>query len=158
MPQPLEEVAAPMQDRHLLPPRIQNAVAVALPLALIFVLSGCAAVSGPACTASEERAISELMYFGTAKPDGVVSVSEWEAFLQASVTPRFAQGFTAWPASGQWRGADGGVVREASYVLSVVHAADERSEVAAQAIVSEYKTRFRQEAVLRVRSQVCVSF
>lgn len=131
---------------------------MALPLALAFALSGCAAMSGPACTASEERAVSELMYFGTAKPDGVVSVSEWEAFLQASVTPRFAQGFTAWPASGQWRGADGGVVREASYVLSLVHAADERSEAAARAIVSEYKTRFQQEAVLRLRSPVCVSF
>ncbi|WP_244222943.1 DUF3574 domain-containing protein [Cupriavidus lacunae] len=149
---------ATMQDR-LLPPRcFRDAIAVALPLALTFALSGCAAVSGPVCAAGEERAVSELMYFGMAKPDGVVSASEWDAFLQGSVTPRFAQGFTAWPASGQWRGANGGVVREASYVLSLVYPADERSEAGARAIVNEYKTRFQQEAVLRVRSHVCVSF
>lgn len=149
---------ATMRDWLLPPPCFRDAVAVALPLALTFALSGCAAVSGPPCAAGEERAVSELMYFGMAKPDGVVSASEWDGFLQGSVTPRFAQGFTVWPASGQWRGANGGVVREASYVLSLVYAADERSEAEARAIVSEYKTRFQQEAVLRVRSHVCVSF
>lgn len=147
------------QDQRSTLSASRTAIAIALPLALAFGVAGCAAVSAPACATGEQPAISELMYFGTAKPGGVVvSESEWNAFVQASVAPRFAQGFSVWQASGQWRGADGGVVRETSYVLSVVHGADARSDAAARAIASEYKARFRQEAVLRVRSQVCVSF
>lgn len=147
-----------MQGRRPSPLRIRHPVAIALSLATMLALSGCAAVSGPACAAGEQRAVSEWMVFGGAKPDGVVSASEWSAFLQDTVTPRFPQGFTAWPASGQWRGADGHVIREPSYVLSLVYAADGSSEAQAQAVVSDYKARFQQEAVLRVRSPACMSF
>ncbi len=137
--------------------RVSMVARSVLHVALTCALAGCAAVSGPPCTATERVAISEWLYFGTAKPGGVVSDAEWDAFLRDSVSPRFAQGFTHWPASGQWLGADGRVVREASHVLSVLHAADAESDARTQAIASEYKSRFQQEAVLRVRSQVCVS-
>ncbi|SPC09890.1 DUF3574 domain-containing protein [Cupriavidus oxalaticus] len=136
--------------------RFGNAIVIAL--ALAFPLSGCVAVPAPACAAGEQAAIGERLYFGMAKPGGTVSEAEWDAFVQDSVAPRFPDGFTAWPASGQWRGADGKAVSEATRVLSLVHAPDERSEAAVRAIASEYKTRFRQEAVLRVRSHVCMSF
>jgi hypothetical protein len=98
------------------------------------------------------------MYFGTAKPAGVVTAEEWSEFLRVAVTPRFPQGLSAWQASGQWKGADGVIVQEASYVLSLVHPDDERSESAVRAIASEYKSRFSQEAVLRLKSHVCASF
>lgn len=139
-------------------PSIRSTVAVCMPMFLTLALSGCAALSGPQCAAGEEQGTSELMYFGTAKPDGVVTSFEWTAFLQASVTPRFPRGFTAWPAAGQWQDADGTVIREASYVLSLVHIADDGSEDAVRAIVSEYKARFQQQAVLRVRNRVCITF
>lgn len=48
-------------------------------------------------------------------------------------------------------------MREASHVLAVVYPAEPQAEAAAQAIASEYKARFQQEAVLRVRSRSCVS-
>jgi hypothetical protein len=73
------------------------------------------------------------------------------------VTPRFPSGLTVWPAAGQWRGNDGEVVREASYVLNLLHAPDAKSEADVVAIVTEYKKQFEQEAVLRVRSAACLS-
>ncbi|TDF65661.1 DUF3574 domain-containing protein [Cupriavidus sp. L7L] len=140
--------------------RAGNAIAIApaIALALAFALSGCAAVPAAPCAAGEQAAIGELIYFGMAKPGGTVSEAEWDAFVQGSVAPRFPDGFTVWPASGQWRGADGKAVSEATRVLSLVHAPDERSEAAVRAIASEYKARFRQEAVLSVRSHACMSF
>ena len=54
-----------------------------------------------------DRAVSELLYFGSATPEGRVSAEDWSAFLAETVTPRFPDGLTAWPASGQWRGKAG---------------------------------------------------
>jgi hypothetical protein len=65
---------------------------------------------------------------------------------------------TVWQASGQWRGANGQIVEEASRVLNLVHAGDETDERKVEEISTEYKRRFQQEAVLRTRSAVCVSF
>lgn len=90
-------------------------------------------------------------------PDGMVGQAQWSQFLQAVVTPRFPEGFTVWQASGQWRSSDGSIVREPSYVLQLIHAEDEARDKAISEIMSEYKTQFRQEAVLKTRSPVCVS-
>ena len=133
---------------------IRAAVAMALSLA---TATACATGISPGCAATERRLVQDLLYFGTAKPTGVVTAAEWTDFLGGVVTPRFPQGLTVWQASGQWRGADGAIVREPSFVLSLIHPADEASETAIRAIIDEYKARFRQEAVLRVRSQACVS-
>jgi hypothetical protein len=126
--------------------------------ALSFALAGCASLDGAACAGGETATISETLYFGMAKPTGgTVSSEEWAGFLRDVVTPRFPAGLTAWPASGQWRGADGEVVREDSHVLTLLHPQDAASENSVLAIVADYKTRFEQEAVLRVRSRVCTS-
>lgn len=101
--------------------------------------------------------MAELLYFGTARPGGVVGADEWDAFLRDVVTPRFPDGLTSWPAAGQWRGADGKVTRELSHVLNIVHPGDAASEQGLRAIVAEYKQRFQQEAVLRVRSPACMA-
>jgi Protein of unknown function (DUF3574) len=106
----------------------------------------------------EQGAVNEFLYFGTAKPKGVVTAEEWSEFLRSVVTPRFPEGLTAWQASGQWKSADGAIAREASYVLNLVHPENEPTEAAIRAVVSEYKSRFQQEAVLRVKGHACASF
>jgi hypothetical protein len=120
--------------------------------------TGCATVQQPACAASEQRSVSELLYFGTAKPMGVVSTEEWSSFLGGVVTPRFPQGLSAWQAAGQWRSADGSLTRENAFVLYLVHPEGEAADSAIRTIIAEYKARFQQEAVLRVKSYACVSF
>ena len=122
------------------------------------VCGGCANAPQTHCGPNERPSVDELIYFGTGRPGGAVSDEEWEGFLRDVVTPRFPQGLTSWPASGQWRSGDGSLTREASHVLNLVHADDHATERAIQAIVAEYKAQFRQEAVLRVKTPACVSF
>lgn len=102
--------------------------------------------------------VSDMLYFGTATPHGNVSVEQWNSFIDAVVTPRFPQGLTVWPASGQWRSTDGMIIHEGSHVLAIVHADEAQSEHALLDILAAYKREFDQEAVLRVRSASCVSF
>jgi hypothetical protein len=127
----------------------------ALAVAAAVALTACAARPLADCPAGATAATAELLYFGTATPGGVVSEAEWQAFVRNEVTPRFPQGLTTWRADGQWRGADGKIVREGSHVLSLLHARDSRADAAIAAIVAAYKSQFRQESVLRVTSQAC---
>jgi hypothetical protein len=126
--------------------------------ALALVLTGCASMYRHGCDGGGQSFVQESLYFGTAKPSGSVTPDEWADFLRNTVTPRFPQGLTVWPASGQWRGSDGQVVREASFVLNILHEDDAASEQRIREIVTEYKTQFRQEAVLRVKTPACASF
>jgi hypothetical protein len=127
-------------------------------LGYLYLLVGCVSVPQISCSAGEERSVNELLYFGTAKPNGTVSSTEWEEFLLTSVSPRFPKGFTFWQTSGQWQNSDRTITRETSFVVSLVHLDDDRNEIAVSTIVSEYKLRFNQEAVLRVKNYVCMSF
>jgi hypothetical protein len=119
--------------------------------------AACATVEALHCGPGEQPSIADLLYFGTNKPSGVVSEQDWSAFLRTAVTPRFPAGLTAWPASGQWQSVDGSLIRENAFVLNLVHPGDEASEAAIRSIVSEYKSRFQQEAVLRIKSYACTS-
>jgi hypothetical protein len=76
----------------------------------VLVLAACSTILYRPCTRDEGVAVQDSLYFGTAKPDGIVSPEEWAAFLSAVVTPRFPQGLTVWQASGQWRTGDRTIV------------------------------------------------
>jgi len=99
-----------------------------------------------------EAVLVERLYFGRNAADSlVVTDSAWASFVAEVVTPRFPAGLTSWPAMGQWRGADGRIRREPSFVLELVNPTDAHdTEAAIAVIIAEYKRRFRQEAVLRV--------
>ena len=101
---------------------------------------------------------SELLYFGTRTPDGVVTGADWRGFVDAEVTPRFPDGLTTWPASGQWRSPAGLLVREDTWLLNIVHAPDAASDAAMAGVIAAYKKRFAQQSVLRVTSAACVAF
>jgi len=126
-------------------------------LLLLVSLMGCGTMRGVSCEGDGRLAVQELLYFGTETPSGHVTPEAWTQFLGEIVTPRFPDGLSAWQASGQWRSASGKVIREPSYVLSLVHPDDVAPSKAVQEIITSYKTRFRQEAVLRVKSHTCMS-
>jgi hypothetical protein len=130
----------------------------ALLATLALLASACAGLAPPGCPAGQRAMVSETVYFGTATPDGVVSAQDWRSFLDTVVTRRFPQGFTTWSALGQWRSTDGAVIRENSHVLSLVHDGGAAPDAALGEIVDEYRRRFRQEAVLRVRGATCATF
>lgn len=129
-----------------------------LACAVAAMLTACAATAQRSCAPGEQRVVNDLVYFGTAKPAGVVTAEEWDDFLRVEVTPRFPQGFTVWSANGQWRAADGSILREASYVLNVVHADDKAGDASIDVIRAHYRVRFAQESTLRVRHAACASF
>ena len=131
---------------------------VTVSLAIAAVFSACATSPGLRCGSGEQRLVSDTLYFGTERPGGIVTSAEWSEFLAAVVTPRFPEGLSVWQASGQWRSAIGAITNESSHVLSLMHPATEAAESSIRAIVAEYKNRFQQEAVLRVKSDACVSF
>jgi hypothetical protein len=136
----------------------RGTIASAALLAGALMLTACAPLPARHCRPGEREMAGDLLYFGTAKPGGTVSPEEWSLFLRDVVTPRFPEGLTAWPAAGQWKNSNGAIDREASYVLSLVHPDGEPAEASVRAIVTEYKARFRQESVLRVRTDACASF
>ncbi|WP_375138769.1 DUF3574 domain-containing protein [Piscinibacter defluvii] len=111
----------------------------------------------PVCPSGQNAAVHELLYFGTDKPSGRVTPEDWAQFLSETVTPRFPTGLTAWQASGRWRSASGAVVQEASYVLNLVHPPSAAAETAVLELITSYKAKFQQEAVLRVKANVCMS-
>jgi hypothetical protein len=110
------------------------------------------------CRSGEQAAIMESLYFGTAMTGGRVTQDQWQHFLADVITPRFPDGLTAWAAAGQWRNPSGQLQKEDSYVLHVVHAEEQRFEKAVHEVIDEYKSRFEQESVLRVRTATCISF
>jgi hypothetical protein len=112
----------------------------------------------PACTPPAVAQLRTILYFGLARPAGTVSEAEWQAFVRAEVTPRFPEGLTAWEVDGQWRGADGVVIRERSKVLLLVHADTPAAQEAVRALIARYKQAFEQESVLWETIPVCAVF
>lgn len=101
-----------------------------------------------ACSSLVEVQDRDTLYFGTVRPNGVVSEVEWRAFVNDVITPRF-DGFTEWPADGHWKGE-----HEATHVVEIIHPARRELDRKISEIIAEYKRRFAQEAVLLVRDRV----
>lgn len=127
-------------------------------LSLALALAGCAPAVGrppspPAVGAVVQEAwVADRLYFGRSIPGGgTVSEEDWVAFLHDVVTPRFPDGLTVWRARGQWREAGGAIQTEEVVVVEVLHPASAQVDAALEEIAREYKARFRQESVLRVR-------
>ena len=110
-------------------------------------------------TSAREDVVVEQLFFGrNLRGQQVVSDSAWSGFLAEVVTPLFPDGFTVWPASGQWRRADRQIDREASFLLELVHPSSEIADSNIVFIIAAYKQRFQQEAVLRVVMPARASF
>ena len=135
------------------PPSAPPGRATNLQRSFLVPLAGFVLACAPAMRSrGGEAVLVERLYFGRNAADSlVVTDSAWASFVAEVVTPRFPAGLTSWPAMGQWRGADGRIRREPSFVLELVNPTDAPdTEAAIAVIIAEYKRRFRQEAVLRV--------
>ena len=110
-------------------------------------------------TQSAFREVTDRLYFGQSVPGGgQVTPDEWAAFLRDVVTPRFPQGLTVWRAEGQWREEAGVLAKEPVIIVEIVHRPALAIDSALDLIATEYRRRFRQEAVLRVTSLARMHF
>jgi hypothetical protein len=126
---------------------------ITLVVATAALLPACMSLRQENCRNEEQSAIHDSLYFGTAKPDGVVTGEEWAQFLGAVITPRFPQGLTVFRASGQWNMENGTMAREATYVVQIIHPNEERFEKSIRELVAVYKEQFQQKSVLRVTAR-----
>ena len=92
------------------------------------------------------------LYFGTAKPSGVVSEAEFLDFVDRHVTPRFPDGLTLIKGDGQFRNDGHTIVKEQSFVLILLYPYDALDEGLRriERIRTLYKDEFDQQSVVRV--------
>jgi hypothetical protein len=105
-----------------------------------------------ACGSIQLREVQQCdtLYFGTARPGGVVSDAEWRAFVEEIITPRFP-GFTEWNAEGHWKRE-----HESTHVVQIVHPPRGENNRLIEEIIAAYRTRFQQEAVFWLRDKVTI--
>ena len=123
-----------------------------------FALIACAGTA-PSCAPGTSPMTKYELFLGqNIGTTGRVSDEEWRRFLTEEVTPRYPDGFTVLDAAGQWRDPMGRVISEESRNLVVI-VRDPATELPKiTAIRDTYKTRFNQDAVLFVQSQICAGF
>lgn len=106
-----------------------------------------------------EPMVETLLFFGLSKKDGEVSPAEWKAFLNRSVVPRFAEGFTVLDAQGFWLNRSlEKTISERSKVILRLHPEGASHDQAIDEIIDAFKTQFAQESVLRVDRTACARF
>jgi hypothetical protein len=124
-------------------------------LAALLALGACtpAAVQtakpASACAAPLKPAVEIDLYFGEVSP------TEWRAFLDEEVTPRFPDGLSVIDIYGQYRNRQGAIGRERSKLLVIVVFDAPAHASRVEAIVDSYRQRYKQESVLRVERPVC---
>ncbi|MDP3174787.1 MAG: DUF3574 domain-containing protein [Phenylobacterium sp.] len=137
--------------------RIWGAMAAASAL-----LGGCASVDmpeQPACPVGQEPMRMAQMFFGRNIGDQPgVTDEAFAKFVDEELTPRFPDGLTILEGGGQWRGSENKLIREAAKIVLIV--LPSRGDVSAkvEAARSAYKTKFKQDSVLLLTQETCVSF
>ncbi len=124
--------------------------------------SGCSQPAKPTTSfvrSSAELAILDRLSFGRTIPsiEGEVTEDEWTAFLNEVVTPRFPGGFVTWATNGQWRNPAGAISHERGWIIEFNHADTQSADRLVSEVAAEYKRRFKQEAVFRLRYRVDAS-
>jgi hypothetical protein len=99
--------------------------------------------------------VYDRLFFGLGTSDGAVSGTAWSRFLSEVVTPMFPDGLTVITAHGQWRapGADA-ITVEPSRVVEIAHDDSLQMDDAIDHVISVYKHRHGQHAVMRTRARV----
>lgn len=105
--------------------------------------------------------VQTILIFGLSRPDGsAVTQDEWQAFMDAHITPRFGRGLTIIDTDGHWMMQSGEMIKEDSRTILLLYdaASAQQADADIESIKAEYKELFDQEAVLRIDSEAAVSF
>jgi hypothetical protein len=127
---------------------------------LVILRSNDASAQTFSCHAGQApREVAELL-FGR-KIGGRLGVSEtqWAAFVDREISPRFPDGLTVLEAKGEWRDtARNTIVHEPSKLVEIVLPGKPDDVDALNRIAQAYKSRFHQQSVGIVIRSACVSF
>jgi hypothetical protein len=116
----------------------------------------------PAHPGSTKDWVGTRLYFGLGladHPEQGISESEWRAFLDKEVTPRFPSGLSVLDVYGQWQGkAETAPERLRSKMLIIYYqdSAENRDKIAA--IRTAWKQKTGDQSVLQVTEPADVSF
>jgi hypothetical protein len=129
-------------------------------LFVLLLAAGCATETGqPACPPGYRALVMAEAFFGRTVAGRVdVSDAEWAVFAAEELTARFPDGLSITDMSGQWRGRDGNIVREATKRVSIVLTEPEAQRANLLAAADAYRARFAQESVLLSEAPVCARF
>jgi hypothetical protein len=133
---------------------------VAVLVACVVGISGCAAPPGACLLPGQTRMVQVELYFGRdVAGRAPVSEAEWADFARTDITPHFPDGFTVIDARGQWLNPRmqriGG---EATKLVQIVAPDGKKTAAGVAAISQAYRVRFRQEAVGVTSVRVCGAF
>jgi hypothetical protein len=120
------------------------------------VISFAVVFNAPASRAASftPQLIQESLFFGrNILGKGEVSESQFQGFVNNTVTPRFPDGLTIFDANGQFRNASGTIIREKSKNLTLFTEDNSRNTTAINDIARTYIQNFNQESVLRVTNK-----
>ncbi len=112
----------------------------------------------PTFHSNKKTFVKEELYFGLSKPSGVVSETEWQQFLNGVITPRFQGGLTVKDAYGQYMSKSGKISQEKTKIVILIYENNLAKNQKVEEAIANYKRTFQQESVLRVTSNVNVSF
>jgi hypothetical protein len=128
-------------------------------LALLLLVSAAHVLAAPTCKGDAKAFARTDLFFGRARPGGVVTEAQFQAFINAEVTPRFPDGLTLLTGIGQFRDPGGATQVEGANLLILLYPQhDAHADRKIDAIRSGYRRRFEQQSVLRADSVSCVSF
>ncbi|MBW4534444.1 MAG: DUF3574 domain-containing protein [Pleurocapsa minor HA4230-MV1] len=97
------------------------------------------------------ESIQSDLYFGrNITGGGEVSEAEFQAFIDAEITPRFPDGLTVYEADGQFLDSTGTLIKEPSKVVSLIFEDTAENEAAIEQIIVAYKQQFQQESILQI--------
>ncbi|MFF2326046.1 MULTISPECIES: DUF3574 domain-containing protein [unclassified Streptomyces] len=140
-------------------------LAVGTPVAYATLGDGASSASQSATSAGATRGKSYIetrLLFGTERPDGgpKVTDSQFLAFIDEEVTPRFPNGLTIQEGRGQWRDSRGVIERERSYELTLLYPASEARvrDVQIERIRNAYEKAYAQDSVARIEERANADF
>lgn len=130
---------------------------VAIPLAAMACLGGCAAGPGLRCGPGESAHVVAQLAFGRSIGDRAsVSDQDFARFADEVLAPAFPSGLTIFDGEGWWRGGDSQVAHEASKLV-LVAGPEAGEEARLTAVRRAYMQRFNQNSVLLLKQTACVA-
>ncbi len=156
-----------MQKNKSLRSKWQKSLNKLFLVSIIFITPGCSNIlanaqphtfRSPALNSNKKIFVQEELYFGLSKPSGVVSETQWQQFLNGVMTPRFREGLTVKDAYGQYMNKSGKLSQEKTKLVILIYENSLAKNQMVEEAIANYKRTFQQESVLRVTSNVNVSF